>query len=154
MRDLYKDLLDVVEPHLSDFTGYDEKEGAFNIVLAVKELLEERSDLLKELQSYGATGICETCTERANMEADKLEKELIVLRETNEIINFIASVRRFPPIQIWKSIHDNRYHVECSPSFEDVVGSGVTLHEALIHLISELECYLNEEEINDLHRLH
>ena len=40
-RDLYDDLLEVVEPYLGDFTGYDEKEQAFNIVLAVKELLEE-----------------------------------------------------------------------------------------------------------------
>ena len=40
-RDLYDDLLKVVEPYLGDFTGYDEKEQAFNIVLAVKELLEE-----------------------------------------------------------------------------------------------------------------
>ena len=41
-RDLYKDLLEVVEPYLGDFTGYDEKEQAFNIVQAVKELLEQR----------------------------------------------------------------------------------------------------------------
>ena len=40
-RDLYDDLLKVVEPYLGDFTGYDEKEQAFNIVLAVKELLED-----------------------------------------------------------------------------------------------------------------
>lgn len=40
-RDLYGDLLEVVQPYLSDFTGYDEKEQAFNIVQAVKELLEE-----------------------------------------------------------------------------------------------------------------
>ena len=41
-KDLYEELLKVVEPYLSDFTGYDEKEQAFDIVLAVKELLEER----------------------------------------------------------------------------------------------------------------
>jgi hypothetical protein len=40
-RDLYGDLLEVVQPYLSDFTGYDEKEQAFNIVQAVKELLEK-----------------------------------------------------------------------------------------------------------------
>lgn len=41
-RDLYEDLLEVVQPYLSDFTGYDEKEQAFDIVQAVKELLEDR----------------------------------------------------------------------------------------------------------------
>lgn len=43
VKDLYADLLEVIEPYLSDFTGYDEKEQAFNIVLAVKELLLEFS---------------------------------------------------------------------------------------------------------------
>ena len=49
-RDLYKDLLEVVEPYLGDFTGYDEKEQAFNIVLAVKELLEESYGTEEEKQ--------------------------------------------------------------------------------------------------------
>ena len=40
-RDLYDDLLEVIQPYLGDFTGYDEKEQAFNIVQAVKELLED-----------------------------------------------------------------------------------------------------------------
>lgn len=39
---LYNDLLEVIQPYLGDFTGYDEKEQAFNIVQAVKELLEDR----------------------------------------------------------------------------------------------------------------
>lgn len=38
---LYNDILKVIEPYMGDFTGYDEKLGGFNIVLAVKELLEE-----------------------------------------------------------------------------------------------------------------
>ena len=41
-KDLYEELLKVVEPYLSDFTGYNEEEQAFDIVQAVKELLEER----------------------------------------------------------------------------------------------------------------
>ena len=41
-KDLYEELLKVVEPYLSDFRVYNEKELAFDIVLAVKELLEER----------------------------------------------------------------------------------------------------------------
>lgn len=48
---LYDDLLEVVKPYLSDFTGYDEKEQCFNIVLAVKEILgqlEQENEALKE----------------------------------------------------------------------------------------------------------
>lgn len=37
-RDLYGDLLEVMQPYLSDFTGYDE---TFNIVQAAKEFLEK-----------------------------------------------------------------------------------------------------------------
>ena len=41
-KDLYEELLRVIEPYLGDFTGYDEETNSFDIVLAVKELLEER----------------------------------------------------------------------------------------------------------------
>ena len=41
---LYEDLLKVIEPYLSDFTGYDEENQGFNIVFAIKELLEEREE--------------------------------------------------------------------------------------------------------------
>lgn len=41
---LYEKVLNVIEPYMSDFTGYNEEEGGFDIVQAVKELLlEERN---------------------------------------------------------------------------------------------------------------
>lgn len=48
---LYDELLKVVEPYLGDFTGVNEK-GEFDIVLAVKELIEERDEYIKDLEGY------------------------------------------------------------------------------------------------------
>ncbi len=39
---LHEKLLEVIKPYMDDFTGYDEKEQEFDIVLAVKELLERK----------------------------------------------------------------------------------------------------------------
>lgn len=44
---LYDDIMKVIEPYMGDFTGYDEKLGEFNIVLAVKELVEEANSIDK-----------------------------------------------------------------------------------------------------------
>jgi len=37
---LYEDLLEAIMPYMGDFTGYDEEKQEFNIILAVKELIE------------------------------------------------------------------------------------------------------------------
>lgn len=37
---LYEDLLEAITPYMGDFTGYDEEKQEFNIILAVKELIE------------------------------------------------------------------------------------------------------------------
>lgn len=75
---LYDDLLEVVEPYLSDFIGYDEKEQCFNIVLAVKELLgqlEQESENLKE----------ELATERLySSQIEEFEESLHKLKKENE----------------------------------------------------------------------
>lgn len=63
VKDLYADLLEVIEPYLSDFTGYDEEEQAFNIVQAVKELLSEfniKNERLKE-ENYQLQKDCQIC---------------------------------------------------------------------------------------------
>lgn len=69
---LYDDLLEVVKPYLSDFTGYDEKEQSFNIVLAVKELLgqleqenKELSKLIKGTKDY--TEVCSVCKDEVTI---------------------------------------------------------------------------------------
>lgn len=48
---LHEDLLKELKPFLSDFTGYDENHNCFNIVLAVKEILEDYKTLLKSVHT-------------------------------------------------------------------------------------------------------
>ena len=50
-KNLYDDLLQVVKPYLGDFTGVNDH-GEFDIVLAVKELLEESKDHVKFLEGH------------------------------------------------------------------------------------------------------
>lgn len=42
------ELLEIVAPFMSDFTGYDEERGGFDIILCVKELIEELRELREE----------------------------------------------------------------------------------------------------------
>lgn len=43
-KDLYSNLLEVIQPYMWDFCGYDEESQCFDIVLAVREILEVLSD--------------------------------------------------------------------------------------------------------------
>lgn len=45
---LYDKILNVIEPYMGDFTGYNEEEQAFDIVQAVKELIEEEAKAGKD----------------------------------------------------------------------------------------------------------
>lgn len=42
----------------------------------LEQLKAENERLKQELATYGATGICETCTDKANKQADKYYKTL------------------------------------------------------------------------------
>lgn len=51
LQEFYKgsaELLEIVAPFMSDFTGYDEERGGFDIILCVKELIEELRELREE----------------------------------------------------------------------------------------------------------
>lgn len=51
LEEFYKgsaELLEIVAPFMSDFTGYDEERGGFDIILCVKELIEELGELREE----------------------------------------------------------------------------------------------------------
>jgi len=48
---LYRELLKIVEPRMSDFTGYNEETNSFDIVLAVKEIIEDLEDSLERQDS-------------------------------------------------------------------------------------------------------
>lgn len=44
----YAELTEIVSPYIDDFTGYNEKLGSFDIVLCVKELLQQLDQLKAE----------------------------------------------------------------------------------------------------------
>ena len=44
----YSELTDIVSPYMDDFTGYNEELGGFDIVLCVKELMEQLDQLKAE----------------------------------------------------------------------------------------------------------
>ena len=56
--------------------------------LVAKE--QECERLREELSTYGATGICETCTEKSVLRNDKYTKTLREIKEISE--NFIKNV--------------------------------------------------------------
>ena len=47
----YAELTEIVRPYIDDFTGYNEKLGGFDIVLCVKELLQQLDSLKAEVKS-------------------------------------------------------------------------------------------------------
>lgn len=48
----YAELTEIVSPYIDDFTGYNEKLGGFDIVLCVKELLQQLDSLKAQNDTY------------------------------------------------------------------------------------------------------
>ena len=48
LKEGYSELTDIVSPYMDDFTGYNEELGGFDIVLCVKELMEQLDQLKSE----------------------------------------------------------------------------------------------------------
>lgn len=48
LKEGYSELTDIVNPYMGDFTGYNEELGGFDIVLCVKELMEQLDKLKAE----------------------------------------------------------------------------------------------------------
>lgn len=48
LKEGYSELTDIVSPYMDDFTGYNEELGGFDIVLCVKELMEQLDQLKAE----------------------------------------------------------------------------------------------------------
>jgi hypothetical protein len=48
LKEGYSELTDIVSPYIDDFTGYNEELGGFDIVLCVKELMEQLDQLKAE----------------------------------------------------------------------------------------------------------
>ena len=50
----YAELTEIVTPYIDDFTGYNEELGGFDIVLCVKELMQQFSEIKEKLEKERA----------------------------------------------------------------------------------------------------
>lgn len=95
----YSELTEIVSPYIDDFTGYNEKLGGFDIVLCVKELLEQfkhlqtENEKIKESRDYykrivdGCPEICENGFCLIDFYNKKLNKTLTEIKEVLQFYN-------------------------------------------------------------------
>lgn len=76
----------IVEESLKDYTEHYNRQSE-----EVDQLKTENEKLKKELSTYGATGICETCTEKSVLKCDQLEKEKVWLQ--HKLIQYEKDVK-------------------------------------------------------------
>ena len=75
----YAELTDIVTPYMDDFTGYNEELGGFDLILCVKELLQQLDQLKQRLRHY-------ECDE-AIIERDNYIEELLqVLEDIHDLL--------------------------------------------------------------------
>ena len=97
----YAELLEIVSPYIDDFTGYNEKLGGFDIVLCVKELLQQLDSLKAQNDTYKKMledeevrfALNEVRTGERHLwfnKAEKLEQTLIEIKDIAE--NVIKNV--------------------------------------------------------------
>ena len=92
----YAELTEIVSPYIDDFTGYNEKLGGFDIVLCVKELLQQfkhlktENEKIKESRDYykrivdGCPDVCENGFCQIDFYNKKLTKTLTEIKEIAE----------------------------------------------------------------------
>ena len=92
----YSELTEIVSPYIDDFTGYNEKLGGFDIVLCVKELLQQfkhlktENEKIKESRDYykrivdGCPDVCENGFCQIDFYNKKLTKTLTEIKPTLE----------------------------------------------------------------------
>ena len=97
----YAELTEIVSPYIDDFTGYNEKLGGFDIVLCVKELLQQLDSLKAQNDTYKKMledeevrfALNEVRTGERHLwfnKAEKLEQTLIEIKDIAE--NVIKNV--------------------------------------------------------------
>ena len=93
----------IVEESLKDYTEHYNRQSE-----EVDQLKTENEKLKKELSTYGATGICETCTEKSVLKCDQLEVENEELKKwKKEHLKDVEFIERNPVIDILNSMADN-----------------------------------------------
>ena len=95
----------------------------------LKRKEQECERLKNELSTYGATGICETCTEKYVLKCDQLEKENEKLKKANKHIEYNRNQKADKLMRIEKLI------IACSTGYTD-------------EFIQELLVILHEPEPN------
>ena len=91
----YAELTEIVSPYINDFTGYNEKLGSFDIVLCVKELLQQLDSLKAQNDTYKKMlededvrfALNEVRTGERHLwfnKAEKLEQTLIEIKDIAE----------------------------------------------------------------------
>ena len=78
LKEGYSELTDIVSPYMDDFTGYNEELGGFDIVLCIKELLEQLDQLKAENEEL------KVCLFQVQNASISLTKQLDQLKAENE----------------------------------------------------------------------
>ena len=69
------------------------------------------------------------------------------------VLSVLSKIKRFPPVSMWYNYDENCFKVSCSPSFEDIEGTGDTIEVAIQDLVDKLEDYLTNAEWNEIENL-
>ena len=122
----YAELTEIISPYIDDFTGYNEKLDGFDIVLCVKELLQQIDQLKVELEQEKA--LKETYLTCYKAKHEDIEGVLFKLKQT------LADIKEIVKNFI-KNVSDRC--VETTPMY------GV--HKQILQKISECEVKNNEK---------
>lgn len=89
----YSELIDMVSPYMDDFTGYNEELGGFDIVLCVKELMEQLDQLKAENEELKKNNkiLCDLYKNVDSCLQKRTEKFDYYLKALDEIRNIIIS---------------------------------------------------------------
>ena len=82
----YAELTDIVSPYIDDFTGYNEKLGGFDIVLCIKELLQQIDQIKVEN---------EILKEKLVISSNSDKKTLKIIQTLAEIKDIAENVQSF-----------------------------------------------------------
>ena len=132
----YAELTELVRPYIDDFTGYNEELGGFDIVLCVKELLQQlmhlqtENEKIKESRDYykrivdGCPDVCENGFCQIDFYNKKLTKTLTEIKEITETQRrYIDDIKGFmfdDKIVEWKSAYID-FSTACRRSNQEIL---------------------------------
>lgn len=118
-QNLYLDLEKLIKPRLlDDFCGYDEENQSFNIVLAVKQIIEAKEQECEKLKAIVTEAeeapICFHCSEEPciRQERDKYKKLSVDFKNVNKYLGhkYITLKKALNEIErVWETDQDGDY---------------------------------------------